>query len=46
MSLLKGPKVKKRHTCKKKTTKAGTKIRKAQRETSHKLEYVVLNASL
>ena len=46
MSLLKGAKVKKRHTCKKKTTKAGTKLQKAQRANSHKLEYSVLHASL
>ena len=39
-------KVKKRHTCKKKTTKAGTKLHKAQRANNHKLDYRVLDASL
>ena len=46
VSLLKGAKVKKRHTCKKKTAKAGTKLHKAQRANTHKLEYIVLDASL
>ena len=46
MSLLKGAKVKKRHTCKKKTTKAGTQLHKAERANNHKLEYSVLDASL
>ena len=46
VSLLKGAKVRKRHPCNKKTTKAGTKLHKAQRANIHKLEYSVLDASL